>query len=87
MCRTGGRRCPSSGGRGKNGGTAASSTGGQAPPAPSAFSRRVDRKPETEADKRFFGLRESGYKGPIDQDGYAVTEGPVADVLAAMAKI
>jgi hypothetical protein len=23
----------------------------------------------TEADKRFFALRESGYDGPIDQDG------------------
>lgn len=31
--------------------------------------RRVDGQPETEADKRFFDLRESGYRGPIDQDG------------------
>jgi hypothetical protein len=34
--------------------------------------RRVDGKPETAKDKRFFDLRESGYKGPIDQDGRAV---------------
>jgi hypothetical protein len=35
-----------------------------------AKTRRADRKPETPADKRFFDLRESGYRGPIDQDGY-----------------
>jgi hypothetical protein len=28
-----------------------------------------------EADDRFFALRESGYTGPIDQDGYPVQEG------------
>ena len=38
--------------------------------------RRVDGQPETEADKRFFDLRESGYSGPIDQDGYAVSDPP-----------
>lgn len=31
--------------------------------------RRADGKPETEADRRFFDLRESGYTGPINQDG------------------
>lgn len=36
--------------------------------------RRVDGKPETEADKRFFDLCESGYDGWIDQDGYAVAD-------------
>ena len=34
--------------------------------------RRVDGKPETDKDKRFFNLRESGYRGDIDQDGYPV---------------
>jgi hypothetical protein len=34
-------------------------------------SRRVDGKPETPADKRFFDLRASGYKGWINQDGHA----------------
>ena len=29
-------------------------------------SRRVDGKPETAADKRFFDLRQRGYTGPID---------------------
>lgn len=39
--------------------------------------RRADGKPETPADTRFFDLRESGYDGPIDQDGYAaeITDG------------
>jgi hypothetical protein len=88
MCRTGGRRCPGSGGRGRSGGPSASSAGGQASAAPSQKSRRVDGKPETEADKRFFDLRESGYRGPIDQDGNIPPDGHIAhDVLAAMAKL
>ena len=41
--------------------------------------RRVDGKPETDADKRFFDLRESGYTGPINQDGYAVSDAPPPD--------
>ena len=32
------------------------------------WTRRVDGKPETAADTRFFDLRESGYKGPIDKE-------------------
>ena len=46
--------------------------------------RRADGKPETAADRRFFELRESGYTGPIDQDGRKVTSGRAVDVLAAM---
>ena len=46
--------------------------------------RRVDGKPETAADRRFFDLRESGYTGPIDQDGRKVTSGRAVEVLAAM---
>jgi hypothetical protein len=42
------------------------------PPAPPVRSRRVDRAPETDADRRFFDLRASGYRGPIDSDGNAV---------------
>jgi hypothetical protein len=38
--------------------------------------RRLDGKPETDADKRFFDLREAGYTGPINQDGYAVPDAP-----------
>ncbi len=38
--------------------------------------RRVDGKPETDADKRFFDLRESGYTGPVNQDGYAISDPP-----------
>jgi hypothetical protein len=48
------------------------------------WTRRVDGKPETAADKRFFDLRESGYDGPIDQDGRKVTSGRAAEILAAL---
>jgi hypothetical protein len=43
-------------------------------PAPAAGqrSRRVDGRPETDADRRFFDQREAGYTGPIDQDGNPV---------------
>jgi hypothetical protein len=37
--------------------------------------RRWDGQPETDADRRFFDLRESGNTGWIDQDGYSV-DGP-----------
>jgi hypothetical protein len=47
-------------------------------------SRRWDGTPETAADARFFGARESGYTGPIDQDGHRVTTGPAADTLRHM---
>lgn len=39
-----------------------------------AKSRRVDGKPESAKDKKFFDLRESGYTGWIDQDGNAVAD-------------
>ena len=48
------------------------------------WTRRPDGRPETAADKRFFDLRESGYIGPIDQDGRKVTSGPAFEILAAM---
>jgi hypothetical protein len=48
------------------------------------WTRRVDGRPETAADKRFFDLRESGYDGPIDQDGRKVTSGRAVEILAAM---
>src|SRR5580704_7322967 len=55
-------------------------------------SRRVDGKPETPADARFFGARESGYNGWIDRDGYPVpaagepvTSSPPDDVEIEMA--
>jgi hypothetical protein len=37
------------------------------------------------ADQRFFALRESGYTGPIDQDGDKAGTGPAAEILAALA--
>ena len=48
------------------------------------WTRRADGKPETDADTRFFDLRESGYDGPIDQDGCKVTSGRAVEILAAM---
>ncbi|MEV5720631.1 hypothetical protein AB0L41_42770 [Amycolatopsis mediterranei] len=51
------------------------------------MSRRFDGKPETAADTRFFDLRESGYRGSIDQDGYAVTSGRAKDILDHLAAI
>jgi hypothetical protein len=48
----------------------------------SAKTRRVDGKAETAADKRFFDLRESGYAGPVDQDGRKVTDGRIVSALA-----
>jgi hypothetical protein len=51
------------------------------------WTRRVDGRPETAADTRFFDLRESGYDGPVDQDGRKVTSGPAVKVLAAMRRM
>lgn len=46
-------------------------------PVPLPQPRRThgwDGKPLTDAGKRFFALRESGYRGWIDQDGHAVSD-------------
>lgn len=37
------------------------------------MSRTWDGSPERPRDTRFFDLRDSGYTGWIDQDGYAVS--------------
>jgi hypothetical protein len=47
-------------------------------------SRRVDGKPETAADRRFFDLREGGYTGPVDQDGRKATDARDLGLLAAL---
>lgn len=39
-----------------------------------------------EADRKFFELRESGYTGPIDQDGNAVTEDEGLENLRRLAQ-
>jgi hypothetical protein len=49
-------------------------------------SRNYDGTPETPRQTRFYDLRESGYRGPINQDGYQVTSGPEADILRALAQ-
>jgi hypothetical protein len=38
------------------------------------MSRNWDGSKESEKDSRFHDLRESGYKGPIDQDGNKVED-------------
>jgi hypothetical protein len=48
--------------------------------------RGWDGSPLAEKDKRFFALRDSGYKGPIDQDGYPDTTSRDADTLRYMAR-
>jgi len=47
----------------------------EADPTAVPATRRFDGQPETDADRRFFDLRESGYTGWIDQDGHPV-DGP-----------
>ena len=48
-------------------------------------SRRWDREPETEYNTKYFDLRESGYTGPIDENGDAVTTGGDARILRDLA--
>lgn len=49
-------------------------------------SRNWDRSPETDQDKRFHDLRDSGYTGPIDQDGNPDTTSEDAAILRRMAQ-
>jgi hypothetical protein len=98
MCRAGGPRC--NGGKAKSTTTttapAASTTATRTVPSREDADRLAadlpaDRKgwdgsPLNERDRRFFALRESGYKGPIDQDGYPDTTSNSADTLRYMAK-
>ncbi|MDQ3403663.1 MAG: hypothetical protein M3548_09745 [Actinomycetota bacterium] len=39
---------------------------------------------DSEETRKFFALRESGYGGPIDQNGDKVTDGPAFEILAAL---
>ncbi|MDQ3405244.1 MAG: hypothetical protein M3548_17940 [Actinomycetota bacterium] len=39
---------------------------------------------DSEATRKFFALREGGYRGPIDQDGDKVTQGPAFEILTAL---
>jgi len=73
MCRTGGRRCPSSGGRGR-GGSAPVSAGHVGDMSPEkARLLGVDTPEGAARFERMSALRDSGYTGPIDQDGNAVS--------------
>lgn len=58
-------------------------TGGEHPRYDIGVSRRWDGEPETPAEKRFFDLRESGYDGWIDRDGYPAACPSCGDVDCA----
>lgn len=45
-----------------------------------------DGNPLDDAGRRLFALRESGYTGPIDQDGYPDTASEGAGILRRMAQ-
>jgi hypothetical protein len=45
-----------------------------------------DGKPLSEKDRRLYALRESGWTGPIDQDGYADATSDGAATLRRMAQ-
>ncbi len=98
MCRSaaqGGRRCT---GTSRTDARPASTAAASAPAVPSrelaeqlAAALPADRKgwdgqPLNDADRRLYALRESGYTGPIDQDGYPATTGRAADILRRMAQ-
>jgi hypothetical protein len=51
---------------------------------PQTWAEYADPANMSDADKRFYALRESGYKGPIDQDGYENHDHD--DVFAEMAR-
>jgi hypothetical protein len=44
-----------------------------------------DGKPLSAVDRRLYALRDSGWKGPIDQDGYPDTTSEGAGILRRMA--
>jgi hypothetical protein len=81
--------------RQRQGGDAAHATapddGNAAPPLPADEvrpTRRVDGKPETPADTRFFDWRQAGYRGPIDQDGnIPASDAPGMAALVALARL
>jgi len=45
-----------------------------------------DGKPLDDRGRRLYALRESGYTGPIDQDGYPDTTSEAAGILRRMAQ-
>lgn len=50
------------------------------------MSRNWDRSPESERDKKLHDLRDSGYTGPVDQDGNKDTTSSNAAILRSMAE-
>jgi hypothetical protein len=49
-------------------------------------SRNWDGSAESDRDRRFHDLRDSGYTGPIDQDGYKDTTSEGAQILRRIAQ-
>jgi hypothetical protein len=99
MCRTGGPRCKGSGGHkaSATGGGRAVPAATSTSTVPShedadrmaaALTRTTDGlgQPLDDRGRRFFALRDSGYTGPIDQDGYPDTSSAAAGTLRRMAK-
>ena len=100
MCRTGGPRCKGSGGHkasATGGGQAVPATTSTSTVPSREDADRMGRelaadrkgwdgKPLNERDRRFFALRDSGYTGPIDQDGYPDTTSDAAGTLRRMAR-
>lgn len=88
MCRSqsqGGRRC-SGQSRGTSGGGFSNARVDAMAAALPADRTGWDGKPLNERDRRFYALRDSGYEGPINQDGYPDTTSDAADTLRRMAQ-
>jgi hypothetical protein len=102
MCRSkasGGRRCPghahTSHAPTSTTTTGTTATAGSVPgreqvdrmaAAVSADRTGWDGQPLNAKDRRFYALRDSGYSGPIDQDGYPDTTSEMAGILRDMAR-
>jgi hypothetical protein len=101
MCRAGGPRCDGKG-RKTTTTTTATSTSAPVATATATVPSREDAdrmgadlpadrkgwdgKPLSEKDRRLYALRESGWTGPIDQDGYADATSDGAATLRRVAR-
>jgi hypothetical protein len=97
MCRAGGPRCDGKRKASTNTSSTTTTTATATATVPSradadrlgaelaADRKGWDGSPLSEKDRRFYALRESGWTGPIDQDGYADTTSDQAAALRHMA--
>jgi hypothetical protein len=98
MCRAGGPRCNGSKAKSTTTTTAPAASTAATMTVPSredadrlaaglpADRKGWDGKPLSEKDRRLYALRESGWTGPIDQDGYADATSDGAATLRRMAQ-